>query len=525
VTVFRRARAALGALAISVGAFATVLAGGASASTPAPIGVLTSGAPHVSGAAKALRSPRLPAGAFINRPTIPLAQYNAIKSQSSSATSRSGAARAPAGPLTVSSATGFNAINQSAAGGTFPSDSNGAVGGSQIAEIVNQALATYSKTGTQTSNRTLATISGYTTEGLFDPRIIYDPNWKRFVISIDAFPESPTVQFEFILVSKASSAAGNYFVYALNLASQCGAAATNPFWDYPQVGQTQDAVTVTGNCFQGNTYVGARVFSMPKALIYNNKGFTVPVFGVATGDGTVTPANVLDSNPTMALITRGQHIVRLQDPQGAFFGSMGADTAISGFEPLAVPRSAGQAGCSTTSCHLDTSDGRFVNDSTQFGDELWNVATYGFSGVAGSFATPYWGQFSIAGSSTTQRGTAIADSCSDDFNASLVATTANKMWLNWTSTDPQGSTCGQTFVRQYEGGRLSTTASGSLSNIINPFTSPAELTGNFDPNFGLQRWGDTSSMSIDTSTVAWSINNSVVNASTWGTRIQKVTQP
>ena len=149
---------------------------------------------------------------------------------------------------------------------------------------------------------------------------------------------------------------------------------------------------------------------------------------------------------------------------------------------------------------------------------------YGISG-AGTFATPSWGQFSIAGATTTQRGQVFADACSDDFNASLVTSTAGKMWLNWTSTDPQGSACGQTFARQYEAGRLSSsTPTGTVTNKINPFTSPAELTGNFDPNFGLQRWGNTSSMSLDGPNAAWSVNNSVVDTNHWGTRWQKVAQ-
>jgi hypothetical protein len=188
-----------------------------------------------------------------------------------------------------------------------------------------------------------------------------------------------------------------------------------------------------------------------------------------------------------------------------------------------VPRAAGQLGCAATSCELDTSDGRFVNDSTQVGDQLWNVATYGLTG-AGTFATPSWGEFSISGASTTQKGQVFADNCSDDWNASLATSTDDKVWLNWTSTDPNGSSCGGTFARQYEAGRTSATAANALDNKIKSFTSPAELTGDFDPNFGLQRWGDTSSVWQSNATTAWTVNNSVANANAWGTRWQRVTQ-
>jgi hypothetical protein len=217
-------------------------------------------------------------------------------------------------------------------------------------------------------------------------------------------------------------------------------------------------------------------------------------------------------------------MVAFQDPQAGGYASLTSDNAITGFETFAVPRSAGQAGCTATSCHLDTGDGRFVQDSSQFGDQLWNVATYGFAGTNGSFATPYWGQFSIANHNTTQFGSAITDSCSDDFNASLVTGTDDKMWLNWTSTDPQGSGCGQTFVRQLEAGRTSASPNNTLDNRVNVFNSPAELTGDFDSNFGLQRWGDTSSVSLQNGTTAFTLNNSVASSASWGTRWEKLTQ-
>ena len=67
-------------------------------------------------------------------------------------------------------------------------------------------------------------------------------------------------------------------------------------------------------------------------------------------------------------------------------------------------------------------------------------------------------------------------------------------------------------------------AAGTLPSIINPFTSGAELTGNFDSNFGTQRWGDTSSTSRDPADpkFAWTWNESVANTNTWGTRAHKI---
>jgi len=47
------------------------------------------------------------------------------------------------------------------------------------------------------------------------------------------------------------------------------------------------------------------------------------------------------------------------------------------------------------------------------------------------------------------------------------------------------------------------------------------LTGNFDPSFGTQRWGDYSAVTLDPSNEAnaWLVNEKINNNSIWGSRI------
>jgi hypothetical protein len=472
-----------------------------------------------------LQSPAWPKGAFINRPTVSLAQYQAAQRNRSAGTRPGMSVRAPQSPspLTVTNVLGFNGITQATAESTWPSDINGAVGGLRTAEIVNQHLTAWKKdTQEKQVDRSLATITGYTAQPIFDPRIVFDPQWQRWVFEAEAFPENATTQYIFIGVSTSNFPGGGYSVYQLNITGICGEGG---FWDYPSLGMNQDAIVETANCFNSkNEYEGAKTFGVAKALVYNGLGFSVPVFGMSSADSTATPALVFDQNPNMDLITRnGPDDVVFDKPANAYFSAgLTSDTKISGDKEPSVPRPAGQKGCTEVSCEIDTGDGRFVAPSTEFGGQLWNVATYGLSG-SGTFATPHWGEFNTTTHETTQQGEAIADGCSDDFNASLAVGPDLRMAINWTSSDPSG--CGETFVRQFVGGRLSTTAAGTLSNIINPFTSPAELTGNFDSNFGLQRWGDTSSMSRDPSdnTKFWAWNQSVPTSNEWGTRATVVT--
>jgi hypothetical protein len=498
----------------------------------APSGVLT-GDPASSRVARSVRrvtGPPMPAGAFINRPTVPLDQYKAAKLRNARAAQRPGAQQTPAAPATLTNGGGFLGITQATAQDTWPPDINGAVstgtgGAGQNATVVNSHLTVWSKstTPTQLLDLSLASYFGYTNQSIFDPRILYDRFWNRWIVSSEAFPESSSHQCFQLGLSFGPDLTGGFWNYNCLEATQlCG---TGNFFDYPQIGYTQDAVIVTGNCFSPSAYIGSKTIAIAKAILYNGGGFSTPVFTFT--DGTITPPIVLDQNYRAHLLARnGPHDETFWSPQSGFYSQFTSNNLITGFFTPSVPRAAGQLGCTVTSCLIDTSDGRFVAPSIQVGQNLWNVATYGLSG-SGSFATPSWGQFDVEPPSmdtTIQRGQRFLDACSDDFNASIAAQSDGRAVLNWTSTDPNGSACGGTFVRQVVAGRLPADAAGTMPSLLQPYTSSFELTGNFDGNFGLQRWGDTSSTSLDPSSFItfWTWNESVASNSLWGTRAQKI---
>jgi hypothetical protein len=80
------------------------------------------------------------------------------------------------------------------------------------------------------------------------------------------------------------------------------------------------------------------------------------------------------------------------------------------------------------------------------------------------------------------------------------------------------------FVSQVVSGRLPGDALGSMEARVLVRQSSFELTGNFDPNFGTQRWGDTSSVRFDPSAfdTGWAANEIASSSSLWGTHIHKV---
>jgi hypothetical protein len=257
--------------------------------------------------------------------------------------------------------TNFNA--HSSTEGLRPPDTHGAVGTTHFVQITNSHIDMWTRQNTQVlplaKSVTLATFFNYTAQTLFDPRVVYDSTWNRWIVTAEAFPESATVQRFFVGVSTSADPTSTFFIYNLNV----NLFANNNFWDFPQLGMDQDAVLITANIFNGNNFLGADFFAVAKARLYNGLGFSVPVF---TGlVGTLAPPIVRDQNASTFLIAAPS--------SGTTFSKYTATNTSKGFAisvvgpvsitvpSYSVPPSASQPG---TTKLLDTSDSRFVNAST-----------------------------------------------------------------------------------------------------------------------------------------------------------------
>jgi hypothetical protein len=168
---------------------------------------------------------------------------------------------------------------------------------------------------------------------------------------------------------------------------------------------------------------------------------------------------------------------------------------------------------------LDTGDARFVNTSTQTGNSLWQVHTINFVG----FAAPRFYQIDTVANTVVQSGVFFATATSFDFNASIAATASNDAFVTWTATDPSAGTNAQVrFSGRRSSDPLNSMPAGSA--LIGSATC---ITTNFDPNFGLQRWGDYSAVTVDpsNSTLAWIVNETIRTSGgsvVWGSRIGKI---
>jgi hypothetical protein len=385
--------------------------------------------------------------------------------------------------------------------GLIPPDTHGAIGRDHFVEVTNSHVDIFPRANpAMRTSISLASFFGYSTRVLFDPRVVFDPVWNRWVITADAFQESSTRQLYFIAVSTTPNPLGSFFIYALNVAFNAG-----DFWDYPQLGYDQDAVIFTANIFTASgAFRGADMFAVAKARLYNGLGFSVPVF---TGlRGTLAPPIVLDQNArTFLVAASGGSSVSLYTltnssrPNGILLAGP-VNVPVPAYS---VPPSAAQPG---TTARLDTLDGRFVNASTQTGNSLWQVHTV----ALGGFAAPKFYQINTATNALVRSAFFFATGTSFDFNASIAANGANDVFVTWTMTDPANGT--QAQVR-FSGFDHNNGTNYVLSPGIAAFTSPTW--------FGGGRWGDYSAVTLDprNNRRAWLVNENVLANQNWGSRI------
>jgi hypothetical protein len=392
--------------------------------------------------------------------------------------------------------------------GLFPPDTHGAIGVNHFVEVTNSHFDVFSKASPPAlvKSVTLATFFNYTAETLFDPRVVYDQTWQRWIVTADAFPESTTVQRLFIGISKTSDPTGPFFIYNIDV----DFFNNNDFYDFPQLGIDQDAVLFTANIFPAaGGFRGADFFSIAKARLYNGLGFSVPIFtGLAA---TLAPPVVLDQNASTFLIAAppsGTTLTKYTATNTSHPSSTRLVQSTVTVPSYGVPPDAHQSG---TSQVLDTSDSRFVNASTQNGTDLWQTHTI----ALGPYPAPKFYRLNTSTNAVRQSGFYFASHTSDDFNASITANAAGNCFVTWTSTDASIGVNAQVRLS----GKLS--ADAQITAGTAGFTSPTFLTGNFDPRFGTQRWGDYSAVTLDPSNVAnaWLVNEKINNNSIWGSRI------
>jgi hypothetical protein len=458
------------------------------------------------------------------RPTIDEAQYAQMKRAADMVprmASKPGAL-SPNSPL-VSVSTKFGGATECDAGSGcwIPPDVAGAIGKSHFVSVSNDIFEVRSRGGVLLQTKSLNAFFGYSTQPMFDPRVQWDEEYQRWIVTADAFEEaSGTVQIFGIAVSKTSSATGPWWIYFMNTNGFTG---NGNLYDYPMLGLSQDAVLFTANIFTPNGFVGSDLFSVAKARLYNGYGFNIPVFEGLVGTMQTAHQNSITDQNGYAWFAAARpndntiYMVRESFPASP------SDTVLNGYYAVSVPAytvppSAAQpSGCGGT---LDTLDNRFQNAGTQNGDFFYQVHT---ENLGGGFPAPrYYVISGLLASAPVLALSSItyATSTSYDWNPSIASDAAGHFGLNWSVTDPARGTLPSEHFADNNGSNP-TAGSG-----INVFTSASCYNTS-----GVARWGDYSQVSIDpgsgltanTNTKIFWIDNEIVPSSNfWSTEIAKI---
>ena len=452
------------------------------------------------------------------RPTMDADVYARLKQQAALAprtpkpTSGNFAPNSPQSTLVFTGATECDGSS----GCWTPPDVAGSVAKANWVSVSNDMIEIHSKSGALQKLNSLNGFFGYSTQSMFDPRVQYDEEYQRWIVIADAFAESSTVQYLGVAVSQTSSPTGKWWIYFTNTNAFTG---TGSFFDYPQLGISQDAVLITANVFGTNSFLGAYAFALSKARIYNGYGWGVPIFGGL--DATLAPAHQLltDQNGYAwfaAANAPGLNMYTMSFPANPNDTGMFGPYAVSGVPAWSTPPAVPQpASCAPAGANLDSLDGRFQNAGIQSGDNYYQTNTTADFGVP----TPRYyilsGLLSFAPAVALEADVYGFGTSTNDFNPSIGTDNNGRFALNWSSTDPGN---GIEASMYFADNRVANPSGNNVSNRI--YVSPSCYTG-----VGTSRWGDYSQTTYDFSASTptfWITNESIPSANFWSTKVAKV---
>ncbi len=150
----------------------------------------------------------------------------------------------------------------------IPNDNNIAYGSNgKIVSVTNSRMYIYDTGGGQLAIKTFTEF--YSGSGLkFDPKIIWDYTWNRFIfvfLNGDASSTSKVV----IAFSATDNPNGTWNVYTLT-GNPDAAEFGSTWWDFPQIGLNKKEFFVTGNLFSNSdSYVGGYIYQIDKIGGFN----------------------------------------------------------------------------------------------------------------------------------------------------------------------------------------------------------------------------------------------------------------
>jgi hypothetical protein len=449
-------------------------------------------------------------------------------------------------------------IGQNFTGSTYglnssgiPPDANGAVGPSHFVEFINGAFRVYNKSN-GASVKSIADTKFWsdaglvlaTSDGITDPRVIYDPISQRWFASMVDFDANtagaggdPTLESnDFLLaVSLTSDPRGAWKGFRLQADPDNGY-----FADFPTLGVDSQGVYLSGDFYQGETNpLGAGLFSFPKAdLVSANPVITNATwFGVmdyAQRGDVLQPATCFDGSSTGRILAASD-IGSDSNPHSNMVcfavqnaGAPAATLTASTFIPtlpwvvpdnvdLGVPQFA--AAQSDGTQNLIADDARLLAKVYAVNGVIYAVQTTDFNG----HLAIRWYRIRAADSTLLESGT-ISDPNLDLYYPSIAVNSYGVVVIGYNTSGRAAVISCYAVAGQTVSG-VTTFGSPLLMKAgISVYHGDDEILAELEGLPIVSRWGDYSATSVDPSNPNrfWTIQMYPSGSDVWSTQITEL---
>ncbi|MCA1831405.1 MAG: choice-of-anchor D domain-containing protein [Actinobacteria bacterium] len=418
------------------------------------------------------------------------------------------------------SATGFAALGDDSH--VIPPDTNGAVGPTQVVTALNSQIRVQDKAGTTLKTVTLNSFFGVS--DAFDPRLAYDPENRRWMISA-ASGEDTSASRILVAVSTTTDAKGTWNVYRY-LADSSGTS-----WaDYPALGFSHDWIVVTANLVSaGDSFLGSNIWAFNKNNLYSGAGGSYSLFHDDQGL-TQIPALTYDSSLRAVYLLEnfagdngGRGVLRLS----SISGPVGDETYAPGYANPSttstwwdtLPGSSEIAPQSGSSAKISVGDGRMQSVVYRNGSLFAAQTIFLPASSSPARSSVQWWQIGTHGD--VQQLGRIDDSSGTYFYAypSIAVSSSNDVLVGYSRFS----------AGTYPSAAYSFRSSSDPFNTMRSLALLKSGAGPYNKTFSgsENRWGDYSAAAVDPSDdkTLWTIQEYAAGSNLWGTWWGKVVPP
>lgn len=412
-----------------------------------------------------------------------------------------------------------------------PPDPNGVIGPDRFMEFVNGSVTVYNRTNGASIKRISdsifwanAGLNLSSSQGVADPRVIYDPatqRWFATQVDFDANASDPTTEAnDFLLaVSTSSNPAGTWKGYMFTADPDHGY-----FADFPTLGLDSNTVYISGDFYTNMDMVvgiGPGLVSIPKADLINGTGISnLTWYGVmdwTTRGEVMQPAICFDGSASGTILAIGDMgsdsafhsnlVWSAVQNGGTASPTLSApvslavapyevpDNAIQGAPTFAVPQPDG-----TTT--LRANEARLSGKVFAVGGVLYAVHSTELNGRVAI----QWYRIRAADHTLLEQGT-IADTNLDLFYPSIAANQYGVVVIACNGSSPSSYVSCYAYAGQTVNGQTTFGNSILLQAGVVSYHDLNEIEGQLIGSPMLSRWGDYSTLSVDPNdpTQFWSI--------------------